>query len=882
MSLFDRVFSPLKKYRSWVKKINDLEKEVSFLSDEELKKKSLDLKEKIQLKKVSLEEALPQAFALVREAAKRTLGQRHYDVQLMGGIALFEGKIAEMATGEGKTLAATAPAYLYGLTGKGVHVVTVNDYLAQRDAVWMGQIYNFLGLTVGCLSHDAAYLYDADYKNQQLDKERDTKGSFEVVHEFLRPVSRKEAYLADVLYGTNHEFGFDYLRDNLAYHTADQVQRRLSQEEKPFFYAIIDEVDSILIDEARTPLIISAPDTQAADYYKVFAKVVSFLKKDEDYLVDEKNHFVQITEAGISKVEKMLNLKDLYGPQNIKLVHYLEESLKAKALFFRDKHYIVKNGEVVIVDEFTGRLMYGRRYSGGLHQALEAKEGVKIQEELKTFAQITIQNYFRLYQKIAGMTGTALTSKEEFEKVYGLEVVVIPPNKPLIRKDHPDFIFKTKEIKYRQIVEEVKKRVKKGQPVLVGTTSIEENETLSLYFSRAGIKHQVLNAKNHEKEAEIIAQAGRKGAVTLATNMAGRGVDIILGGNPPDPKEAEEVRKAGGLFVLGTNRHEARRIDNQLRGRAGRQGDPGETQFFLSLEDDLLRIFGGERIQRLMSNFNFPEDQPIQSSLISKVVDEAQKKVEGINFDIRKHLFEFDTVLNKQRQTIYRRRQNLLERIEKGETIQIVKEFIGDVLFKIISEEDFSFETKEEDFSKEPQESRPDLSQKVQNFLLSLGLVEEKAEPFKEDELEKIISEKIFPDSLEKSIEAKVLADNQAGLKILASLDFLWTNHLENLEALLEGVRIRAYGQKDPLVEYKREGFEIFKSLIIQSEILALANIFTRTVAETKQTVVKSTEPLSPSVSLSQSSSGSTGQKVGRNDPCPCGSGKKYKKCHGV
>ncbi len=882
MSLFDRLFSPLKKYRLLVEKINDLEKEFGSLSDEEVKKTSLNLKEKIQAEKISLKEALITAFALVREAAKRTLGQRHYDVQLIGGIALFEGKIAEMATGEGKTLAATAPAYLYGLTGKGVHIVTVNDYLAQRDAVWMGQIYDFLGLTVGCLSHEGAYVYDPSYQKQlsvddlalkNLDQERDVRGSFEVVHEFLRPVSRKEAYLADILYGTNHEFGFDYLRDNLAYRTVDQVQRRLSasKEGKLFFYAIIDEVDSILIDEARTPLIISAPDTQAADFYKVFAKIVNLLNEGEDYLVDEKNRFVQITEKGIDKVEKFLNISELYSPQNIRLVHYLEESLKAKALFFKDKHYIVRKGEVIIVDEFTGRLMYGRRYSGGLHQALEAKEGVKIQEESKTFAQITLQNYFKLYQKIAGMTGTAFTSKEEFEKVYGLEVVVIPPNKPLIRKDYPDLIFKTKEIKYRQIVEEVKKRVEKGQPVLVGTTSIEENELLSLYFSQAGIKHEVLNAKNHEKEGEIIAQAGRRGRVTLATNMAGRGVDIILGGNPPDAKEAEEVRKAGGLFVLGTNRHEARRIDNQLRGRAGRQGDPGESRFFLSLEDDLLRIFGGEKVKRLMSNFNFPEDQPIESSLISKIVDEAQKKVEGINFDIRKHLLEYDTVLNKQRQTIYRRRQNLLERIEKKETPQILEEFILNTLERIVSKEEGFL--KEENFSEKEDHSwnEEEISfERVKNFLSSLNLID-KDSVFTKEDFQRIRDEKILPSFLREKINQKANADAQAGVKILASLDFLWTNHLENLEALLEGVRIRAYGQKDPLVEYKKEGFEMFKGLIAQSEILALANIFKNQNEER-------------SVYIKQNTSKNEGNlaKVGRNDPCPCGSGKKYKKCHGA
>ena len=751
----------------------------------------------------------------------------------------------------------------------------------------MGQIYYFLGLSVACLTHEQAFLYDPEYTSAnlkiqdsdktsgdervKLDEARDITGGFKVIHEFLRPVPRKEAYLADIVYGTNHEFGFDYLRDNLAYSTDQQVQLRRSVStevgapteasgvQRKHYYAIIDEVDSILIDEARTPLIISAPDVQAADYYKLFARVAGMLKKDTDYLVDEKNRSVQIVESGIDKVEKVLNLEGLYSPQNIRLVHYLEESLKAEALFSRDKRYVVKNGEVIIVDEFTGRLMPGRRYSGGLHQAIEAKEGVRVQEESKTFAQITLQNYFKLYEKISGMTGTAKTSSEEFEKVYGLEVVSVPTNKPRVRNDYPDLIFKGREIKYREIVSEVKKKSERGQPVLVGTTSIDENELLSSYFSQSGIKHEVLNAKNHEREGEIIAQAGKKGGVTLATNMAGRGVDIVLGGSPQDLSEAEEIKKLGGLFVMGTNRHEARRIDNQLRGRCGRQGDPGETQFFLSLEDDLLRIFGGERVQNIMTRFNLPENEPIQSSLVSKVVDEAQKKVEGINFDVRKHLLEYDTVLNRQRQTVYRRRQNILERIERGEIKDILEEIVLNVLGNI-----FKQEVLEDNFKK---------------WMTEVGLVKDPGS-FSAEEIE-MLRQGNLPEFIRQRIEEVISSDDRAGLKVLASLDTLWTDHLENLEALLEGVRIRAYGQKDPLVEYKREGFEMFQNLVANAETLALVNVFkTQTVTDTTRTVPKNSQQLS--VSGQRQS-----VKIGRNDPCWCGAKKpdgtpvKFKHCHG-
>ncbi len=745
--------------------INDLEPELEKLGNEELKNKSLVLKKRIA-EGEQLDDVLAEAFALCREAAKRTLGQRHFNVQLIGGIVLHQGKIAEMVTGEGKTLTATLATYLNGLTGKGSHVITVNDYLATRDAVWMGQIYDALGLTVGCLTHEAAYLYDRKY--QEKDKERDILGGFKVVHEFLRPISRKEAYQCDILYGTNHEFGFDYLRDNLAYDINHKVQR------KPFYYAIIDEVDSILIDEARTPLIISAPDAESSQYYKVFAKIVSRLEKEKDYLVDEKAKSAIITDEGIGKIENLLNIKNLYEPENLRLTHYLEESLKSFALFKKDKHYIVENNEIIIIDEFTGRKMYGRRYSGGLHQAIEAKENVEVKQESRTFAQITIQNYFRLYEKLSGMTGTAQTSAEEFHKVYNLEVVSIPTNKPMIRKDHPDLIYKTFKAKCDAVVEEIKKRHSLGQPMLVGTASIEHNELFSYLLRQAGVSHEVLNAKNHEREGAIIAQAGRVGAVTVATNMAGRGVDIVLGGNPPDAEKQQKIREIGGLFVIGTERHEARRIDNQLRGRGGRQGDPGETRFFLSLEDDLLRIFGGEKIKALMGRLDLPEDHPIESRLISRVVNEAQKKIEGLNFDSRKHLLEYDDVLNKQRTAIYEKRQKLFE---------------------------------------------------------------EGAHP-----------------------------------QILGILDMLWMGHLENMEALRESVRLRAYGQHDPLVEYRRESNIMYKEMIANFEKWMEEN------ADKLEENPKQSENLKFKI---ENSSDFVSGKIGRNNPCPCGSGKKYKKCHG-
>ncbi|OGG37759.1 preprotein translocase subunit SecA [Candidatus Jorgensenbacteria bacterium GWA1_54_12] len=669
-----RLFSgnPLKRYESARALVSGLEKEIAACSGEELRARS---------DKLRANPSLPEAFALAREAARRALGQRAFDVQIIGGMVLHDGKVAEMLTGEGKTLAAVMPVYLNALAGKGVHVVTVNDYLAKRDTVWMGQVYDMLGCTVSCITNDEAFRYDAAYgaADASHDKERDVTGGFKVVEEFLRPVGRKEAYAADITYGTNHAFGFDYLRDNLVMNLSDRVQRG-------HHYAVIDEVDSILIDEARTPLIISAPDAKSSNYYRTFARIMKKLDAPADYEVDEKKQSVNITEAGIEKVEHALGVKNIFAPEHTELVHYLNESLRAKGLFRRDKEYVVREGKVIIVDQFTGRLLAGRRYSGGLHQAIEAREGVSVEEENKTYAEISIQNYFRYYEKIAGMTGTAQTSAEEFASVYNLEVISIPLNKNMVRHDLSDLIYKARDAKYRAVVEDVKRRHEAGQPVLLGTTSIEHNEELSRYLAKAGIPHEVLNAKNNEREGAIIAQAGARGAVTVATNMAGRGVDIVLGGNPGSEAEHEKVKELGGLCVLGTERHEARRIDNQLRGRSGRQGDPGVSQFFLSLEDDLMRIFGGERLSAMMQALHIPEDMPIESALVTRAVNHAQRRVEGIHLDMRKHLLEFDDVLNRQRNAVYAERLRYLEAGE-ADTITPIVEELGASVPAVVTKE---------------------------------------------------------------------------------------------------------------------------------------------------------------------------------------------------
>jgi preprotein translocase subunit SecA len=797
----------LKKIRPLVEKINSLEKDFDKIPDEKLKEKTFEFKERLK-KGETLDDILPEAFALVREAAKRTLGQRHFDVQIMGGIVLHQGKIAEMKTGEGKTLAATLPLYLNALEGKGCHLVTVNDYLARRDTVWMGQIYHFLGLSVGCINHEQSFLYDPDYKKPPEEKEklRDELGSFYVVEDFLRPCSRKEAYLADITYGTNNEFGFDYLRDNMVYDLKDVVQRE-------HHFAIVDEVDSILIDEARTPLIISAPSGEKAKEYFVFAKIAEILKKDKDYEINEKEKNFKWKEEGIINAISLLN-RDPWAEADFRTIHKLENAIRAKEFFILDRDYVVKDGEVIIVDEFTGRLMPGRRWSGGLHQAVEAKEYVRGKKEVMpkeesiTLATISFQNYFRLYKKLAGMTGTAFTSREEFEKVYNLEVIVIPTHKPMIRIDLPDVVFKTEKAKFKAIVQEIKKRHQTGQPLLVGTRSVEKNEYLSKLLKIEGIPHQVLNAKNHQKEGEIIAQAGKLGAVTVATNMAGRGVDIILGGNPPDEKEKEKVIRLGGLHVIGTERHEARRIDDQLRGRAGRQGDPGSSQFFLSLEDELLQIFGGDNIKRLMEALNFPEDLPIESKLVAKAIEEAQSKVEGYNFDLRKHLLEYDNVMNVHRETFYKKRREILMADDEK-----IREMVHQAILKA--------HFKEEEF------------------------------------LEK-----------ERSLGKENLA-NIGRFIILRVFDAFWVDHLEYMEYLKDSVRLRAYAQRDPLVEYKREAHQAFRFFLdrVEEEIgKTMMAISINKIEENK----KAERRDNPMVLK---------KGPGRNEPCPCGSGKKYKKC---
>jgi preprotein translocase subunit SecA len=648
-SIFDR--GALSRYQKKVAAINALEDKVSQLASSDFPAETAALKARLANGE-SLDDLLPEAFALVREAAKRTLGKRHYDVQLIGGMVLHESKIAEMRTGEGKTLVATLPTYLNALAGKGVHVVTVNDYLARRDATWMGEVYHFLGLSIGVINdQNQSFIYDPAH--QELDQERDDKGAFKVVQQFLRPASRTDAYAADITYGTNSQYGFDYLRDNL-------VQQKEQIVQRGHFFAVVDEVDSILIDESRTPLIISSPIAESEGLYKTVTKIAATLEKDTDYTLDEKQKAIQLTDDGITKAEKALGITDLYTEQSIKYVHYLETAIRARALFHKDKDYVIKDGEVIIVDPFTGRMQPGRRWSEGLHQAIEAKEGVKIEQETRSIASITYQNYFKLYEKLSGMTGTAKTSEEEFMKVYGLAVVTVPPHRKSQRIDHSDLIFMTEDGKFQAIARKVKELHAKGQPVLIGTVSVEKNELLSAYLKREGIPHQVLNAKNHESEGSVTAQAGQKGSVVIATNMAGRGVDILLGGNPSTLEEQDEVRAIGGLFVIGTERHEARRIDNQLRGRAGRQGDPGETQFYVSLDDDLMRIFGSERIKGMMGRLGMQEDQPITNGIVSRALESAQKKIEGFNFDARKYTLEYDTVLAYQRGIVYDRRRAMV------------------------------------------------------------------------------------------------------------------------------------------------------------------------------------------------------------------------------
>jgi preprotein translocase subunit SecA len=831
MSFLKKIFGDestraVKSVTPIVEKINALEPEVSALPPEAFPSKTASLKARLEGGE-SLDDILPEAFALAREAAKRTLGERHYDVQLIGGITLHQGKIAEMRTGEGKTLVATLPAYLNALSGKGVNIVTVNDYLARRDAVWMGQIFAYLGLSTAVINHDSSYIYDVKHVDSDTegDKERDALGSFKVMYEFLRPCSRKEAYLADITYGTNSEFGFDYLRDNVAYSPDNVVQREYN-------YAIVDEIDSILIDEARTPLIISSSTTDSEDLYSVFAGIAQGLKEGEDYEVDEKLKAITLTDDGITKAEKALGVENIYTEKGIKYVHHLETAVRAKALFLKDKEYVVKDNEVLIVDEFTGRVQPGRRWSEGLHQAIEAKEGAKIQKESKTVASITYQNYFRLYKKLGGMTGTAATSSEEFFKVYGLEVVSIPTNKTVARIDDNDLIYQTEKGKFTAIAKKVRELHEKGQPVLIGTVSIEKNELLSAFLTREGIPHEVLNAKKHEQEGQIVAQSGTKGSVVIATNMAGRGVDIKLGGNPHTQEEYEDVKSAGGLFVIGTERHEARRIDNQLRGRSGRQGDPGETQFYVSLEDSLMRVFASDTIKKMMGRFGIPEDEAIQNSLISRSLESAQEKIEGFHFDSRKNVLEYDDVMSHQRKIVYERRRKML---------------FGD-----------------------------------KEYLTSLS--EELASM--SEESQKVFEEKKHGMGEENFLEAL----RRIGLQ---TTDMLWMDHLEMMDYLRNSVRLRAYGQRDPLVEYKREGLRLFREMeeAWKENITSFVkNITTDILAAEERRMEQAKMAMERAVMESGASLGGItvnavkneeGEKIGRNDPCYCGSGKKYKHCHG-
>lgn len=901
MSILGKIFGDaneryIKSLEPIVFKINEFEKEYEKFSDEELKAISPKLKARLA-KNETLDDILPEAFAAVREAAKRTIGQRHFDVQLMGGIVLYQGKIAEMRTGEGKTLVATLPAYLNALTGNGVHIVSVNDYLVRRDTAWMGQIYNALGLTIGCINHDASYLYDATHstfakasadkqkKDDELDKERDMIGSFHVVYEFLRPATKKEAYGADITYGTNNEYGFDYLRDNMAYQKESMAQR--SGE---FNFAIVDEVDSILIDEARTPLIISAPDADSGKLYETFSRVVPSLKENEDYNVDEKLKAVSITESGIEKVEKILSLSNIYDQGGVRYVHHLEQALKAQILFKRDKDYVVKDGEVIIVDDFTGRLMPGRRWSEGLHQAVEAKEGVSIQKESRTLATVTFQNYFRLYKKLAGMTGTARTSAEELHKVYNIDVISVPTNKPAIRKDMADRIYKTEIGKFKALAKEVKERYETGQPVLVGTVSIEKNELLSMMLEREGVRHNILNAKNHEKEAEIIAQAGRLGAVTVATNMAGRGVDIILGGNPLSHDEAKKVCEVGGLHVIGTERHEARRIDDQLRGRAGRQGDPGSSQFFISTEDDVVRVFGGDRLTNLMETLGISEEDVIENRFVSRAIEQAQSRIEGHNFDIRKYVLEYDDVMNKHRDAIYRLRKKVLFSENVKET---VLGYVLDVINQIVNlhaPEDGMAEWNLEEISES-------VNALIGSTSTGGGSLHSELLEISSGKNFHKLSEFIF-NYVTKTYDAKEKETGSEStrqlekLVLLRTIDELWMDHIEGMESLRESVRLRAYGQRDPLIEYKIEGQKMFENLqgSIKGQVASM--IFKVSfIQQPREVKMEERRPEIEDGGLSVENSKKNSEPrsrihaqhsdIGRNDPCWCGSGKKYKKCHG-
>ncbi len=840
-SLIKKIFGDpnekeLKNIQPIVDKINALEPEMERMSSANLQAKTAEFK--LRLKKgETLDDILPEAFAVVREASKRATGLRHFDVQLIGGVVLHRGKISEMRTGEGNTLVATLPVYLNALTGHGVHVVTVNDYLARRDSVDMGRIYNFLGLTVGLIVHDLDF------------------------------TERKAAYQADITYGTNNEFGFDYLRDNMVVDKDQMVQRELN-------YCIVDEVDSILIDEARTPLIISGPGEKSADLYKVIARIVANMKLGEDYTVDEKQKQVAPTEAGIAKAEKALGVTNLYDTEHgVDFSHHIMCAIKAKELMIRDRDYVVKDGEVIIVDEFTGRLMYGRRYSEGLHQAIEAKEGVVVQRESQTLATITFQNYFRMYKKLAGMTGTAKTEEQEFQKIYGLDVVVIPTNKPMIRTDFPDVIYKTKAAKYRAVVKEIVELHKSGRPVLVGTTSITQSEDLSALLKKQGIPHNVLNAKYHEKEALIVADAGQPGQVTIATNMAGRGTDIVLG---------EGVAEKGGLHILGTERHESRRIDNQLRGRCARQGDPGSSRFYLSLEDDLMRLFGSDKIKGMMDKLGMEEDEPIENKIVTSSIENAQKKVEERNFNIRKMVLEYDDVMNQQREVIYKERRKVLDQEDLRSTVmEFTHKIVDRAMSMYCPPESYS-----EDWDLK------NLVRYCEEYFAPFGeLKEEKLADLGRDEIGEYLH-KLADDiyaSREEEISPEIMRELE-NLVMLKVVDNHWMEHLDAMDMLREGVGLRAYGQKDPLVEYKFEAFDMFEAMIeaIEDDVVKYmyrVNVISQP-SMTMDDHLENATMNSPTVDTPEEEAVkqpvvNKGPEVGRNDLCPCGSGKKYKNCCG-
>ncbi len=806
-----------------VSTINSLEEEMKGLSDEDLFSKTAAFKTRIS-EGETLDELLPEAFATVREVSRRETGLRPYDVQLIGGILMHRGVITEMKTGEGKTLVATLPTYLHALSGKGAHVVTVNDYLSRRDAVWVGQIHSRLGLSIGVIDSEGSYLYDPSARVEH-DQERDEVGAYKIIHDFLKPCSRKEAYDADITYGTNNEFGFDYLRDNLEFEAKNLRQRELN-------FAIVDEVDSVLIDEARTPLIISATSADSEKLYVQFAGIATKLTREEHYTVDEKYKAISLTDAGIEKAESLLGIENIYTEKGIKYVHHLETAVRAKALFEREKDYVIRDGEIIIVDEFTGRMQPGRRWSDGMHQAVEAKEGIMIQKESKTVASVTFQNYFRLYETLTGMTGTAESSKEEFFKVYGLDVAVVPTNKPIARIDNTDLIFQTEKGKFSAIAKKVKELQKKGQPVLIGTVSIDKSELLSEFLKEQGITHEILNAKNHEREGEIVADAGRKGVVTVATNMAGRGVDIKLGGAQATDAEYEEVLSLGGLYVIGTERHDARRIDNQLRGRSGRQGDPGETQFYVSLEDSLMRVFASDTVKGMMGRMGLAEDEPITAKMISKSLESAQTRIEGFNFDARKHVLQYDDVLNTQRVAVYNKRRAML---------------VG---------------TDEE----------------INGMVSELTLLEEGSDKTLEQK-KKALGEDRFT-----AISRKVYLD---------AINTFWMDHLETMEYVRSSVRLRSYGQRDPLVEYKRDGSVFYKQMLadIDGTVLdTLSRLDVDAIFELERRAEEAQKEAEKIIDNSgHTEEGATKkpvvkdeeEKVGRNDPCHCGSGKKFKKCHG-